>query len=221
MTGPESMHGGTMSMMWMRMPGQTWPGTAASFLGMWVVMMIPMMLPSLVPVLWRYRAAIRRSGGTHLDGATALLGSGYFFVWTVVGAAIYPLGVALAALEMRLPALVPTAPIAVGVIVLLGAALQLTAWKARHLACCREMGHVPAATAGAAWRHGMHLGLHCAFCSSGLMLILLAVGLMDLPAMVVIAVAMNLERLAPDGERTAKAIGAAAIAAGLIFIASA
>jgi hypothetical protein len=27
--------GWTMSMAWMRMPGQTWPGAAASFLGMW------------------------------------------------------------------------------------------------------------------------------------------------------------------------------------------
>ena len=32
--------GWTMSMVWMRMPGQTWPGAAASFLGMWVVMMV-------------------------------------------------------------------------------------------------------------------------------------------------------------------------------------
>src|SRR5687768_16430294 len=38
--------GWTMSMAWMRMPGQTWPGAAASFLGMWVVMMVAMMLPS-------------------------------------------------------------------------------------------------------------------------------------------------------------------------------
>ena len=39
------------------MPGQTWPGAAASFLGMWVVMTVAMMLPSLVPMLWRYRQA--------------------------------------------------------------------------------------------------------------------------------------------------------------------
>ena len=54
--GGMTMPGGwTMSMMWMRMPGLTWPGTAASFLGMWVVMMVAMMLPSLAPMLWRYR----------------------------------------------------------------------------------------------------------------------------------------------------------------------
>jgi predicted metal-binding membrane protein len=35
---------------------------AASFLGMWVVMMVAMMLPSLVPMLWRYRQAVGRAG---------------------------------------------------------------------------------------------------------------------------------------------------------------
>ena len=46
--GEMPMPGGwTMSMAWMRMPGQTWPGAAASFLGMWVAMMVAMMLPSL------------------------------------------------------------------------------------------------------------------------------------------------------------------------------
>src|SRR5260370_15232686 len=54
--GEMPMPGGwTMSMAWMRMPGQTWPGAAAWFLGMWVVMMVAVMLPSLVPTLWRYR----------------------------------------------------------------------------------------------------------------------------------------------------------------------
>src|SRR4029434_5949041 len=50
--GGMPMSGGwTMSMAWMRMPGQTWSGAAASFLGMWIVMMVAMMLPSLVPML--------------------------------------------------------------------------------------------------------------------------------------------------------------------------
>ena len=50
--GDMPMPGGwTMSLAWMQMPGQTcgqtWLGAAASFLGMWVVMMVAMMLPSL------------------------------------------------------------------------------------------------------------------------------------------------------------------------------
>jgi predicted metal-binding membrane protein len=65
--GAMPMPGGwTMSMVWMRMPGQTWSGAAASFLGMWIAMMVAMMLPSLVPMLWRHRQAVGRAGGTRL-----------------------------------------------------------------------------------------------------------------------------------------------------------
>ncbi len=38
--------GWTMSMMWMRMPGQTWFASALSFLFMWLAMMVALMLPS-------------------------------------------------------------------------------------------------------------------------------------------------------------------------------
>ena len=68
MCGMPMPGGWTMSMTWMRMPGQTWPGAAASFLGMWVVMMVAMMLPVVVPVLWRYREAVRDTAGTASGG---------------------------------------------------------------------------------------------------------------------------------------------------------
>src|SRR5512139_1270189 len=71
MGGMPMPDGWTMSMAWMRMPGQTWPGAAASFLCMWVVMMVAMMLPSMVPMLWRYRRAVGGAGETRLDLLTA------------------------------------------------------------------------------------------------------------------------------------------------------
>src|SRR5438046_7718790 len=110
----------------MPMPAQTWPGAAASFLGMWIVMMMAMMLPSLVPMLWRYRQAVGRQGETRLGWLTALVGVGYFFIWTAFGLAAFPLGVALAAIEMQLPALAHAVPIAVGAVVLIAGALQFT-----------------------------------------------------------------------------------------------
>ena len=163
----------------MPMPAQTWPGAAASFLGMWIVMMMAMMLPSLVPMLRRYRQAVGRTGEARLGRLTALVGVGYFFVWTVFGMAAFPLSVALAR----------AVPIAVGVVVLIAGCLQLSAWKARHLAYCREApgrGHTPPADAGTAWRHGLRLGLHCSGCCAGLMAILLVIGVMDLRAMAVV-----------------------------------
>jgi predicted metal-binding membrane protein len=216
--------GWTMSMAWMRMPGQTWPGAAASFLGMWVVMMVAMMLPARAPMLWRYRQAVCRTDETRLGRLTALVGGGYFFVWTVFGMAAFPLGVALAAVEMQQPALARFVPVAVGIVVMIGGALQLTAWKARHLACCREApehGRTLAADAGTAWRHGLRLGLHCSRCCVGLMAILLVIGVMDLRAMAIVAAAITVERLAPAGERVARAIGAVVVGAGLFLIARA
>jgi predicted metal-binding membrane protein len=223
--GEMPMPGGwTMSMAWMRMPGQTWPVAAASFLGMWVVMMLAMMLPCSVPTFWRYRQSVGMTDETLLGRLTALVGAGYFFVWTVFGVAVFPLGVALAAVEMQQPALARAVPMAVGAVVVIAGSLQFTAWKARHLACCRQApgrGRVLPADAGTAWRHGLRLGLHCSCCCAGLMTILLVIGVMDLRAMAAVAAAITVERLAPAGERVARATGAVAIGAGLFLIARA
>jgi predicted metal-binding membrane protein len=212
--------GGTMSMAWMPMPGQTWLGTAASFLGMWVVMMAAMMLPSLVPMLRRYRAAVGRAGEARLGRLTALVAVGYFFIWAVFGIAVFPLGAALAAIEMQLPA--PVVPIGTGAIIVIAGALQFTAWKAHHLTRCREApGRALPAEAGTAWRHGLRLGLHCSCSCAGLMAILLAIGVMDLRAMAVVTAAITVERLAPAGEHVARAIGGVAVGAGVFLIAQA
>ncbi|MFM0730382.1 DUF2182 domain-containing protein [Paraburkholderia sediminicola] len=235
--GEMPMPGGwTMSAAWMRMCGQTWPGVAALFLGMWIVMMVAMMLPSLVPMLWRYRQAVGGIGETRLGWLTAWVGAGYFFVWTVFGVAAFPLGAALAALEIALPALARAVPLAVGVVVLLAGALQFTAWKARHLACCREtpgrclmlagvaaLPSSPAlpADAATAWRHGLRLGLHCSYCCAGLTMVLLVGGVMDWRVMTVVAAAITVERLAPRGERVARVIGACIVGAGVWLIARA
>jgi predicted metal-binding membrane protein len=223
--GEMPMPGGwTMSMAWMRMPRQTWPAAATSFLGMWIVMMVAMMLPSLVPMLWRYRQAVGRPGETRLGRLTALVGVGYFFVWTVLGMAAFPLGAALASIEMQQPVLARAVPIAAGVVVLIAGSLQLSAWKARLLACCREApgrGRALPADSGTAWRLGLRLGLHCSYCCAPPMAILLVVGVMDLRAMALVAAAITAERLAPAGERIAQVIGGVALVAGWFLVARA
>jgi predicted metal-binding membrane protein len=223
--GGMPMPGGwTMSMAWMRMPDQTWPDAAASFLGMWVVMMVAMMLPSLVPMLWRYRQAVGSTGNSRLGWLTALVGGGYFLVWTLFGVAAFLLGVALAAVEMQQPGLARAVPMAAGSVVLIAGTLQLTAWKARQLACCREAracGRALPGDAHTAWIHGLRLGLQCSHCCGGLMVVLLVIGVMDLRAMAVVTAAITAERLAPNGERVARVIGAVVVGAGLFLIARA
>jgi predicted metal-binding membrane protein len=216
--------GWTMSMAWMRMPGQTWSGAAASFLGMWILMMAAMMLPSLTPMLSRYRRAAGAVGEARLGRLTAVVGLGYLFVWTLVGMVVYPLGLGLAAIEMQHPSVSRSVPIAVALVVLAAGGVQLTAWKGRHLACCREApgrGSSLPGDARTAWRHGLRLGRHCATCCAGLMAILLVLGVMDLAVMAVVAAAITVERLAPAGERVARAVGVLALGAGLILLARA
>jgi len=223
MPGMPMPGGWTMSMAWMRMPGQTWPAAAASFAVMWTMMMVAMMLPSLVPTLWRYREAVGRAGETRLGRLTALVGVAYFLVWTVFGLAVYPAGVTLAAVEMRYPALAGAVPMAAGIVVLMAGAFQFTSWKAHHLACCREAprAHTLPADAATAWRLGLRLGLHCSYGCAGLTAILLVIGFMDLRAMAVVTAAITAERVAPARARVARAIGAVAAGAGLFLIARA
>jgi predicted metal-binding membrane protein len=223
--GGMPMPGGwTMSMTWMRMDGQTWPGAATAFLGMWVVMMVAMMMPSLVPMLLRYRQAIGTKWHGPVGWLTVLVGAGYFFVWTVFGIAVFPLGVALAKAEMQLPELSRAVPVAVGVVVLIAGLLQFTGWKAQQLACCRQAAgcsSVMPASVGTAWQQGLRFGLHCSQCCFGLIIILLVIGVMDLRMMAVVAAAITAERLAPAGVHVAQTTGALAAGAGLFLIARA
>ena len=219
--GEMTMPGGSsMSMMWMRMPGQSWSGAAAAFLGMWIVMMAAMMLPSLTPILWRYRQVVATTGGARSAYLTMLVTAGYFFVWAVLGVIVFAAGAVFAELEMQSAALARTAPAAAGLVVLVAGAIQLTKWKARRLACCRQTPRCDCrslADSVSAWRYGLRIGLQCSYCCAGFTAILLVIGIMDLRAMAIVTVAISLERLLPAGERVARAIGVVTLAAGLIM----
>ena len=189
-----------MTMMFMRMPGQSWPGAAAMFLAMWIGMMVPMMLPSLVLML-------RRSPGVDRIRVSA----GYFLAWTLIGVAIYPIGVALMALSMRSPQLQRAVPL----VIVLAGVVQLTAWKSRQLVHCCE----PPMTTNA-WRHGLELGWRCILCCSGLMTILLVLGMMNVALMVLITAAITIERFVPRPRLAARAIGVIAVCAGVVLLIS-
>jgi predicted metal-binding membrane protein len=172
----------------MRMPGQSWLEAEASFLLMWGAMMAVMMLPALLPILRRCRPV-----------RGAQLAAGYFAVWALFGAAIFPVGTVLAGLHW--PAAAP------GLVVLAGGALQFTGWKARRLAYCRD---VPAG--GNAWRQGLLLGLQCGLGCAGFTAILLAVGVMNPWVMTAVTAAITGERLFPAAARVT---GVVVLAAGV------
>jgi predicted metal-binding membrane protein len=216
--------GWTMSMAWMRMSGQTWLGAAASFMGMWVVMMVAMMLPSLVPMLLSYRESIRRPAGTRLGALTALAAAGYLLIWVIFGAAVYPLGLLFTAAEMRSQAIARSVPIATGVVLMLAGCVQLSAWKARQLRRCQTppaCGQLLPTDARSAWQYGHLLGAHCCLCCSGFMMAMLVTGVMNLGVMAIVTAAITVERLSPRPQHAFRVAGIGIIAAGAFMIARA
>jgi predicted metal-binding membrane protein len=180
--------------------------------------MLAMMLPALVPVLQRYQA---RVGGLR---PALLAGLGYFGVATALGAAIFPVGAALAALRTHWQWLSHAAPLIAGLVIIGAGFFQFTSWKARHLACCREVRGrcgAPCIVALGAWRSGVRLGLRCCCCCFPQTAILLMLGVMDLRAMVVVSAALTAERLPVAGPSIAKGAGAIAVGVGLLWIARA
>ncbi len=222
MAGGMEMPGGwMMSMMWMRMPGQTWAGAVAMFLMMWVAMMVAMMLPSALPMLLSYRRALRTAGETRLGLPTALMAGGYFAVWTAVGGLIYPVGVTVAWAAMRWPSVSSAMPAAAGAAMVIAGFMQFTSWKMAGLCSCRD----PRACAVRAcdgrwdaWRGGQRQGVNCAICCSGLMLAMLVLGAMDVTVMVVVAMVIALEKIMSKPEWVVRISGAAAVVLGTVMI---
>ena len=208
------------------MPGMTMPQQAGSAawawsLGMWMAMMVPMMLPSLIPMLSRYRRSVRGAGGLHLHGLTALVSAGYFIIWTVFGVIACAAGAAVSAFETPRTMVAQWLPMAAGVALLVAGGVQLTSWKARQLARCRERsgcGSPPAPGALHAWRHGLRLGVRCSLCCGSLMLALLAMG-MEPVTMTAVTLAITAERLAPAPLRVARVTGVAIVVVGVVMIA--
>ncbi|WP_027214915.1 DUF2182 domain-containing protein [Burkholderia sp. WSM2232] len=221
--GEMPMPGGwTMSMMWLPLCGQTWPAVAASFVGMWIAMMVAMMLPAAAPAWWRYGEALRKAGHKRVAMQTWLAALAYFAVWAALGLVVFALGAALAMLEMRMPAFSRAIPVVGVVVVLLAGALQLSSWKAHYLRCCGRapdcVHTVLRSRAAAALRYGSRLGLHCCFCCASLTAVLVVAGVMNPLAMSAVTAAITLERLAPRGRFVARGMGLVIVGIGLLMI---
>ena len=209
----------TMSMMWMPMGGEV--ATAGIFTLMWLAMMVAMMLPSTMPMLLLYRRAAAFRGAEHLGQAMFVLGGGYFLVWTIFGVVAYLAGVIITRGAMHSDAFSRVLPFAGGLGLCIAGIYQLTPWKSACLRHCRDplslvADHLHRGRFGAL-RCGIHHGAFCAACCWALMLIQLVLGVMNLTAMVAVAIVIALEKMLARGEWLARAAGVAAIAAGVII----
>jgi predicted metal-binding membrane protein len=191
------------------------------FLGLWVVMMAAMMLPSVAPVavLWTRLISGASAGAGRAMRMSAFL-AGYLLAWAAVGA------VAFAALAGtgRLVTASPVAAKWLGVAIFIGAGVyQLTPWKDWCLRRCRSpigalMYYVGFQGRSRDVRVGLHHGATCAGCCWGLMIVLIAVGVMNVAVMAALAVVILMEKLWRYGKRFGQAVGVVLAAIGVLAI---
>ncbi len=201
------------------------PGTMGlallPFLGLWVVMMAAMMLPSVAPVAVLWTRLI--GGGPAGPVRAARMGmflSGYLLAWAAIGVAAF----AALAGAGRLLTASPTAArwLGVGIFIVAGV-YQLTPWKDWCLRRCRSpvgalMYYIGFKGRSRDVRVGLHHGTTCAGCCWGLMIVLVAVGVMNVAVMAALAVVIFAEKLWRYGKPFALAVGVVLVAVGILAI---
>ena len=207
--------GWNMSMTWT--PMGSWLSAALMFSLMWVAMMVFMMLPSTWPVLMLVRRLRQFEGARHPALVTWTVAAGYFLAWTAFGLAALMAGTGVGRAAMASEAFSRTVPLLTGAVVLIAGIYQLLPVKNACLRHCRDplllVAHAHPGWGGAL-RLGLHHGFYCVACCWALMAIQLALGIMNLPVMIAIALVIAWEKLAASSTLPARVSGVAAIVAG-------
>ena len=184
------------------------------FLVMWVAMMTAMMLPSVAPVAILWARTISGDRGATASQRGLRMGQfvfGYLAAWTGYGLLAFAMLIGAGALVQTLP----DGGLWFGSALLGMAGLyQFTPLKDVCLRHCRSpLGQLLqyGAYKGVArdLRVGLHHGAYCVGCCWGLMVVLIAVGVMNVPAMAALAAVIFLEKLWRRGVLLTKAAGAA------------
>ena len=164
----------------------------ALFVPVWTLMMAAMMLPSVTPTASLYAKTFRDNRAVRTTGLVV----GYLAVWAAAGVPAY----GLARLAGWLTGKHPSAAhiMAVAVFAVCGL-YQLTGLKDRCLAHCRSplgllLHYGSYQGRSRDLRVGVHHGAYCLGCCWGLMVILIAVGVMNVVAMIGLAALVLAEK---------------------------
>ncbi len=199
----------------------TVPGTMGlsfgAFVVLWALMMAAMMLPTVAP----FAALYSRTLTERRTARVSELAVGYLLVWALTGVPAY----VLVRLSGELATDRPTAARVVAVAALTACgAYQLTPLKERCLAHCRSPLGFLLHYAGYRGRLrdlrvGVHHGAYCLGCCWALMVVLVAVGMMNPVAMVVLTAVVLVEKTWAWGHRFSLVVGVLAIvlAVGVAF----
>ena len=205
-------------------PAQATVADLALGFAMWAVMMPAMMLPSAAPMILTV-ARVHRSRPVRGGGSLPLAAfvAGYLAVWTGFSAvaALAQWGLARAGLVAGMGGRV--GPALGGALFVLGGIYQLSPLKHACLGSCRSplgflLAHWRDGTGGAL-RMGLRHGAVCLGCCWALMVLLFAVGTMNLAWVAGLGVLVLVEKLAPGGGWIARAGGVGLVAAGVALVA--
>jgi predicted metal-binding membrane protein len=198
-----------------------------AFVPVWTLMMAAMMLPSVTPVATLYastmpgRATSGHQGSSGRRAARIVgLVAGYLAVWAAVGLPAYGLAWLAGWLTGRHPGAAHIAAVAVFAVC---GAYQLSRLKDRCLARCRSplglLLHYGSYRGRLRdLRVGAHHGGYCLGCCWALMVILIAVGVMNVAAMVGLAALVLIEKTWSWGPATGRLAGTAALALAVATI---
>jgi predicted metal-binding membrane protein len=185
------------------------------FVGMWTLMMAAMMLPAVSPLVSLYAKSVRNA-----PGPLTAFGVGYVLTWAATGFVAFGLASLFDTLAENHPSVAQG--VAVGAFAACGV-YQLTPMKRWCLRHCRSpIGHlIRYASYRGPTRHlraGAHHGLLCVGCCWTLMVVLIAVGVMNIPVMIGLALLITLEKQWKHGETLAKVAGVAALVFALAIV---
>ena len=196
------------------------PGTMGmsfpSFLVMWTLMMAAMMLTSIAPLATLYERTIT----THRGARLTALGGGYVLAWGATGVVAFLVADVFGNIAANRPTLAQWVAVACFTV---AGAYQLTPLKMRCLDHCRSpLGHLmhylsfrgPLRDA----RAGVHHGLFCLGCCWALMVVMVAFGVMNVAAMVALALVIAVEKHWRHGEHFARAVGVVAVVWAVVIV---
>lgn len=201
----------------------TQPESLLFFLPLWVVMMVAMMFPAVAPVVSFFDALSHKRRDQGLPAApTWIFLSGYLVVWGLFGLGAYLLSIIVPALGMMAAGLRVDNPVAGGLVLIFAGLYQLSPLKQVCLKHCRSplsvILHGWRNGPGGAFRMGFVHGTYCLGCCWGLMLILFAVGLMNLLWMIILTVVIFGEKVLPYGFLVVRLTALALILFGLFTV---
>jgi predicted metal-binding membrane protein len=197
------------------MPGTMGLGIG-SFVAVWALMMTAMMLPSITPFASLYARTFTVAPRLRLGS----LSLGYLLVWTLAAVPAF----ALAWLADRTLDGHPGAATGLAVIIFAACGIyQLTPIKDRCLARCRSpLGFVLQFGSYRGrlrdLRVGVYHGAFCVACCWALMALLVAFGLMNVLAMIVLAAIVLAEKVGPWGRHLSVALGVASLVLAVAVI---